>query len=193
VKNLQSIGPISLGLVNPHEMIERDISILARGRQLLEQPLGAVHEPGAQVIQRKSERRLVAQSDTSLVTQTGMDGNSSIDFAPPPEEAAQCELNFGGIAVGLSHAREDLGGVIESVVDEVIEADVIVTRQAHGTRRSHAATEKPRSSADGYECQREQKWGQLEHEADDSSSKGRTLPLNAVFECGPGVFQPIPE
>ena len=96
--------------------------------------------------------------------------STPVNFASPPEEAAQCELNFSRVPVGLGHAREDLGGVIESVVDEVIEANVIITRQAHGTRRSHATTEKPRSSTDGYECQREQKWGQLEHNADDSSS-----------------------
>jgi hypothetical protein len=114
-----------------------------------------------------------------------MDGDSSIDFAPPPEEAAQCELNFCRVAIGLGHTREDLGGVIESVVDEVIEANVIITRQAHGTRRSHATPEKPRSSTNGYECQREQKWGQLEHITDDNSSKGRTLPLNAAFEYAP--------
>jgi hypothetical protein len=68
-----------------------------------------------------------------------MDGDRTVDFAPAPEKAPERELDFSRIAIGLRHPRENLGGMVESVVDEVIEADVVVTRQAHGTRGTVAA------------------------------------------------------
>ena len=60
-EDLQRIGPIALTLVNPYQMIEGGVAVLARGRKLLEQALGAVHEPGAEVVESEGERRLVAQ------------------------------------------------------------------------------------------------------------------------------------
>jgi len=60
-----------------------------------------------------------------------MDGDRPIDLAAAPEQAPERELDLGGIAVGLGHAGEDLRGVVETVVDEMVEADVVVAWQAH--------------------------------------------------------------
>jgi hypothetical protein len=62
-----------------------------------------------------------------------MKGNSAINFTASAKQAAQCELDFGGVAVRLRHAREDLGGVVKTVVDEMVEADVVITRQSDGS------------------------------------------------------------
>ena len=61
-EDLERIGPIALALVNPHQMVEGCVAVLARGRKLLEQSLGAVHESGAEVIESEGERRFVTQS-----------------------------------------------------------------------------------------------------------------------------------
>ena len=57
-----------------------------------------------------------------------MNGDRAIDLAPPPEKAAERELNLRGVAVRFRHARENLDGMIEAVVDEVIEANIVVAR-----------------------------------------------------------------
>ena len=139
VKNLQRIGPVALLLVDAHQVIERGLAIFARGGQLLQQPLRAVHEAGAQVVERKGKRRLVAQSDAALLSQAGMDGDGAINLAAAAEQASERELDFGRIAIRLRHAREDLGGMIEAIVDEVIEADVVIARQTDGARGALAA------------------------------------------------------
>jgi len=82
-----------------------------------------------------------------------MDGDRPIDFPAAPEQAPQRELNLGGIATRLGHAGEDLRGVIETVVDEMVEADVIVARQAHGARGAVTAAEKICGKTDEYEGQ----------------------------------------
>jgi len=120
-----------------------------------------------------------------------MDGNSSVDFAAAPEKAAERELNFGCVTIGLGHAREDLGGMVETVVDEVVEPDVVVARQTHRARSTHAAAEKPSGDADEHERQGEQKWGQLEHSADDNSRKPRAQPEPARWlACNSRAFCP---
>ncbi len=61
VEDLQGVGPLTLLLVDPLEVVEGGIPVLTRGRQLLEQALGAIHEPGALVVQRQLEGRLVVK------------------------------------------------------------------------------------------------------------------------------------
>ena len=149
----------------PHQVIERGAAVLARGGELLEHALGAVHEAGALVVERERERRLVAQPRPALIAQARVNGDRAIDLAAPAEQAPESELDLRGIALGFRHAREDLGGVIEAVVDEVIEADVIIARQAHGAGGAVAAAEKPGREAHQDEGQRQKQWRQLEHDA----------------------------
>ena len=92
-----------------------------------------------------------------------MDGDRAVDLTAAAKEAAKRELDLGGIAVRLGHAREDLGGVVEAVVDEVIEAHVVVARQAHGTRGAVAAPEEIGGEADQHEGQRQEQRRQFEH------------------------------
>ena len=92
-----------------------------------------------------------------------MDGDRAIDLAAAAEETAQGELDLRRVAVRLGHAREDLGRVIETIVDEVIEADVVVARQAHGARRAVAAAEEIGGEADENEGQRQEHRRQFEH------------------------------
>jgi hypothetical protein len=92
-----------------------------------------------------------------------VDGNGAVDLASPAKETAERELNLGRIVIGFRHAREDLGGVIEAVVDEVVEANVVITWQTYSARGAHAAPEKPRGDADGHEGQGQKKWGELKH------------------------------
>src|SRR5581483_9520605 len=59
--------------------------------------------------------------------------------------------------------------VIEPVVDQVIQTNVIITRHAHGARRTIAAAEYPGGKTHRDEGECEQDWRQLDHDADDSS------------------------
>jgi hypothetical protein len=102
-----------------------------------------------------------------------VDRNGAIHFSAAAEETSQCELDFGGIVIGLRHTRENLGGVVEAVVDEMVEADVIITWQAHRARSTHPSPKKPGGSTNGDKSQREQKWRQLEHSAEDYSALAR--------------------
>ncbi len=96
-----------------------------------------------------------------------MDGNGAVYLAAAAEKAPERKLDFSGIAVCLGHTRENLSCVIEAIVDEVIEADVVIARQADSARGTHAATEEPSRNAYQDERQGEQKWGQLKHGVND--------------------------
>ena len=72
-------------------------------------------------------------------------------------------MNFGRIVISLGHPRKNLGGVIEAVIDEVVQADVVIPRQTHGARSPDAPAEKPGSNANGYESQGQKNGGQFKH------------------------------
>ena len=163
VEDLQRLGPVALRLVDAHQVIERRAAVRGRGRQLLEHPLGAVHEAGALVIQRQLEGRPVAQVAPAVVAQPRVDGDRPVDLAAAAKEAAERELDLGRIPVRLRHAREDLGGVVEAIVDEVIEALEVVARQAHGARGAVAAPEEIGGEADQHEGQRQEHRRYFEH------------------------------
>ena len=75
----------------------------------------------------------------TVLAQPRMNGNGAINFAAPAKQAPEGELDFGGIALGLRHARKDLGCVVETIVDQMVEADVVITWQSDCTRRAIAA------------------------------------------------------
>jgi len=68
-----------------------------------------------------------------------MQGNRAINFTPSAKKAAERELDFSGIAVRLRHARKYFGGVLKTVVDEMVETDVVVTRKSDRPRGAIAA------------------------------------------------------
>jgi hypothetical protein len=80
-----------------------------------------------------------------------MNGNGAIHLASPPEQAPQGELDFGRVAA-LGHARENLGRVVEAIVDEMVEAHVVIPWEAHSARRTIAAAKDPGRKAYRYEC-----------------------------------------
>src|SRR4029077_1757455 len=92
-----------------------------------------------------------------------MDGDRAVDLAATAKETAERKLDLGGIPVRLRHAREDLGGVVEAVIDEVIETLELVARQAHGTRSAVAAPEEIGGEADQHEGQRQEHRRYFEH------------------------------
>src|SRR5579862_5771010 len=163
VEHLERLRPVALGLVDGDQVIERAVAVLTGGRQLFEHPLGAIHQPGALVVEGKGESRLLTHPAAALIAQPRVNGDRPVHFAAPAEEASECELNLRRIALGLRHASKDFGSVIEAVVDQVIEADVVVTRQPYGTRGAIAAAEKPGRQAHQDEGQGEQQWRQFEH------------------------------
>src|SRR5207237_9153240 len=190
VKHLECLGPVALGIGDAYQVVECGVTIFARGRKLLEHALGAIHEPCALIVQRQGERRLVARARATVIAQARMDGDRTIDLAAAPEQAPERELDLGGIAVGLGHAGEDLRGVVETVVDEMVEADVVVARQAHGACRAVTAAEKISGETDEDEGQRQQQWRQLEHFADDIRSAPR-LRLARETRLGSVADRPV--
>ena len=77
-----------------------------------------------------------------------MNGNSPINFAAAAKQASQGELNFRCVTVRLRHAREDLSRVVEPVIDQMVEADVVVARQSDCAGRAIAAPQYPAGEAD---------------------------------------------
>jgi hypothetical protein len=61
-----------------------------------------------------------------------MKRNRTINFTPSAKEAAECELDFCDVPVRLRHASKDLCGVVKTVVDEMVETDVVVAREPNG-------------------------------------------------------------
>src|SRR5262249_53733989 len=109
-------------------------------------------------------------------------------LAASAEQASQRKLDFRCIPVGLSHAREDLGRMIETVVDQVVEANVIVPWQSHGARGAITAAQYPGGNADEDERQRQHDRWQLSHApredttpAPDGSVLAGIPPLAQVF------------
>jgi hypothetical protein len=83
--------------------------------------------------------------------------------SPAPKHAAERKLDFHRIAVDLGHAREDFRGAVEAIVDQVVEPDVVVARQAHGARNPAAVPEAPGDAADDNERECQKQWRQLNH------------------------------
>src|SRR6516164_7794550 len=164
VKDLERPGPVTLCLVDALEVLERRIPVLARGGELFQYPLGAIHESGALVVECQCEGRLVGERSAPVFAQPRVNGDRAVDLAAPPEQAAESELDLGGIAVGFRHAREDLGRMVETIVDEVVEPDVVIARQAHRAGDTVTAAEKPGCQPHEDEGQRQEQWRQLEHD-----------------------------
>src|SRR5262245_50361281 len=151
MKYLQCVRPVSLLLVDAQQMIEGGIAVFARGRQFLQQAFRPIHQARAQVVECKGKRSLVTQYHGAVLTQAGVNRDCAIGLPAPTEQAAQSELDFRRIAVRIRHTREDLSRVVEAIVDQVIEADVVITRQSDSARRAIAATQYPGGNPDGYE------------------------------------------
>jgi len=94
-------------------------------------------------------------------------------MAEADDDAAEIQFALGSlfrrrgevdrIVIRLRHTRKNLSGMIEAIVDEVVQADVVITRQTHRTRSPNPPPEKPGSNAHGYESQRKKYWRQLIH------------------------------
>src|SRR6516164_6811449 len=163
VKHLERLRPITLRLVDALEVIERCVPIFARGGELLQHPLRAVHEPGALIVESQRKGGFVGKRSAAVLAQPRVDSNGTIDLTPSAEQAAESELDLGSVTVRFGHAREDLSGVVEAVVDEMIEADVVVAWQAHRSGCAIAAAEKPGGQPYEDEGQRKKQWRQFEH------------------------------
>jgi len=82
-------------------VVERGVPILTRGRELLEDALGAIHESRALVVERQFERRLSATRRRR--DRAGANGWRSPDRLPRGAgTGSQRELNLGGIATRLA-------------------------------------------------------------------------------------------
>src|SRR5580693_7138912 len=100
-------------------MIERGVAVLARRGELLEEPLGAVHEPGARVIERERKGAALRNRRRRITAQPRMDGDRPLHFTTAPKYAAERKLDLHRITVHLGHAREDLRGAVEAIVDQM--------------------------------------------------------------------------
>ena len=77
-----------------------------------------VYNPRAAVVRKNEYRRTLVRQGATL------GANSTL---------------VCGIAVGLRHARKDLGCVVETIIDQMVEADVVITWQSDCPRRAIAA------------------------------------------------------
>ena len=103
-----------------------------------------------------------------------MDGDGAVDLPAAPEQAPEGELDLGGVPIRLRHAREDLGGVVEAVVDQVIKTLEVVARQAHGTCGAVlSAEEKLGRQAHPHDGQPEKHRRQFEHAPETSRLRGK--------------------
>src|SRR5450759_258297 len=165
MKDLQSIGPITRLLVNPHQVIKRRVAVLARRGEFLEQALCTVHEAGAGVIQGELKRAALRNRRGAFAAQSRMYGNGAFNFAAASKQTAERELNLDRVAVNFGHTREDVGGAVKAIVDEVIEADIVVARQPHRARERPTMAKRPGDTTHDNECECQKQWRQLNHDS----------------------------
>ncbi len=109
------------------------------------------------------------QGDAAVLAKPRMNGDRTVHLTAAAEQTSQCELDFGDIAVGFCHTGEDLGGVVETIVDEMIEAYVVVARQTDDARSAVAAPEEPGGGSDSDERKRQQNRRKFKHRVEDSA------------------------
>src|SRR5215472_10949343 len=78
VEDLECLGPVALGLVDAHQVIQGVVAVLARGAELLQHLLGAVHEAGALVVERQRKGRLVGDASAAVFAQPRVDGDRPV-------------------------------------------------------------------------------------------------------------------
>src|SRR5690606_4138982 len=105
---LDRLLPFPLLLVDAAQALQR-LDLVARAlREAHEKLLGAVQEPGMEIVLRQREQRLVPllcrevrASDDVLVN-----ANGTVDLAAPPEQAAEREVRLDRAVVDAHHLEE---------------------------------------------------------------------------------------
>ena len=124
--------PLLLLLVDAHQLAHRGHAVGARGRERLEDLLGAVEHAGLQVVLRQREARLLALVRLERLARGDVlvDLDRAVHLAPAAIEAAEREMGLDGVVVELHGTQERLEGAVGLLVDQEVHAGEVVAAQA---------------------------------------------------------------
>src|SRR5690606_527269 len=107
---------------------------------------------------------------------------SPLHLAATAKQAAQRQVQLGGIAVDLDQAGEDLDGLILLLVEEVVEALQIPSRQPGGGCAAATGALPAAQQPAGQRSHRQQEPKQLQHQATSLSGSLRNS-LSSFSRC----------
>src|SRR5690606_11426826 len=120
--------PLALALVDVDEFLERGFRERRAVDELGKKLLGAVEEPGAEVVLGEREHGLMPLRVVQVRTreQVLVDANRTLDLAAAPEQVPEREVRLERVLVDLCHLHEQLERLVRlPVQDEVETADVV--------------------------------------------------------------------
>ena len=124
--------PLLFLLVDAHQLAHRRHAMRARGRERLEDLLGAVEHAGLQVVLGQREARLLALGRLERLAggDVLVDLDRAVDLAAAPVQAAEREMRLDRVVVELGRAQEGLEGAVRLLVDQEVHAGEVIAAQA---------------------------------------------------------------
>ena len=91
--------------------------------QLQEHLLGAIEQPGLEIVLRQLVQRAHALlgGEVGAIDQILVHADRALDFAAAAEQAAQREVQLDGLRIDLDHLDERFDGLVGLLVDEKVE------------------------------------------------------------------------
>ncbi len=120
--------PLSLALVDVDELLERGLGERRAVVELGEELLGAVVQPGAEVVLGEREHRLMALSLVQVRPREEVlvHANRALDFAAPTEKVTEREVSLERLVVDFRHLDEQLERLVGLAAQHEVEAANIV-------------------------------------------------------------------
>ncbi len=95
-----------------------------RALQLSEHLFGTIQQTGLQIVLRQFVQRseLLFRRQIGALQQVLVHADRSLDFAPPPEQAAQRKMQFDGLRIDLHDLDEGFDRLVRLLVEKEIQA-----------------------------------------------------------------------
>ncbi len=130
---LDGARPVVLGFVDADQRSQRGQGV-AGVLELLEAAFGAIEHAGLEEVLRQLVLRVFALGGRQVgtVQQALVHPDGAFHFAAATEQAAQREVQFGGLGIELGHFDESIDGAIGLLIEQEVQAPEIGIGQAAG-------------------------------------------------------------
>ena len=127
------LGPVTLDLVDAHEVGERHSRFPSSRGKLLKQLLGTVIETGPKIVARKLVERRVAMPLVDVVARNDvlMHLDGAVDFAAASVEAPKREVRVDGLVVDRGQSVKNLERSIRLFIEQVTQTLQVTLAPAH--------------------------------------------------------------
>ena len=153
--------PFLLLLVDLAQVLPRLARVGAGLQQALQHVLGAVEQPGLEVVARQLQQRVglglvvqVRAGDQVLVQPDG-----ALDLAAPPHQVADHDVGLDRVGVQVDRVDEQVHGLVRLFVEQVVEALQVVPRDRLGGALLQVAPRRPPAGEGGDRQQQPQQRG----------------------------------